>query len=136
MHLPHWYVTGQWKLMMRELQEQRPPLHYVHLPFSLSSNLPFEYTMTPYRYTFFQGKPSIDLTEDLLDDAACDTTSAEVNRPKSYPTPSQSPEASSSQPPTHTTPDRIIKPLPRSQSTETSSRAIDRSIKIKVAIAL
>jgi len=92
--------------------------------------------MTPYRYTFFRGKPFIDLTKDIKDDEGFDTTAAEVEQPKSCPTPSQSPEASSSQPQTTATPNGIINPLPRSQSIESSSRAIDRSIKIKVAMAL
>jgi hypothetical protein len=96
--------------------------------------------MTPYRMSFYKGKRSYDLTEDSPDEEVLTTTSAEVDQTKPYPTPSRSPEASSSQAhlPTHTDErdTRPIKPLPRSESSEISNRAISSIIKTKVAIAL
>jgi hypothetical protein len=86
--------------------------------------------------TFHKGKRLYDLTEADSGEETSETTPLAVDQTTSYPTPSQFPEASSSQPQTNLTPNRITKPLPRSESTEASTRAIDRSIKIKVAIAL
>jgi len=95
--------------------------------------------MTPYRMTFYKGKRSYDLTEDASDEEIPTTTSAEVDQTKPYPTPSRSPEASSSQIhlQTHTHQDsRPIKSLPRSHTADDPNRAISSTIKTKVAIAL
>jgi hypothetical protein len=96
--------------------------------------------MPPYRMPFIKGKAVIDVTEDSPDEEAYTTAPAEPNPNQTYPTPSRSPEASSSQVQTRAQTDqrddRPIKPLPRSQSNEVSCRAISSTIKTKVAIAL
>jgi len=89
--------------------------------------------------TFYKGKRSYDLTEDTSDEQIPTTTSAEVERSKPYPTPSRSPEASSPQVHLQTHTDQNIRPiksLPRSHSSEKTSRAIPSATKIKVAVAL
>ena len=90
--------------------------------------------------TFIKGKAVIDVTEDSPDEEAYTTASAAPNPNGTYPTPSRSPEASSSQSqlPNHTDErdTRPIKPLPRSHSNENPNRAISSAIKTKVAIAL
>jgi hypothetical protein len=90
--------------------------------------------------TFIKGKAVIDVTEDSPDEEAYTTAPAEPNPNETYPTPSRSPEASSSQAQLPTNTDerdtRPIKPLPRSQSNENPNRAIHSSIRSKVAVAL
>jgi len=71
--------------------------------------------MTPYRMTYYKGKRSYDLTEDTSDEEIPTTTSAEVDQSKPYPTPSRSPEASSSQVHLQTHTDQNIRPINRSR---------------------
>jgi hypothetical protein len=95
--------------------------------------------MTPYRYTFVNGKAVIDLSEHKDDDTSSPTPkpSASTVAPKNaYPSPSSSPEACSQPIASHQTPHPLIKPLPRSHSIENPARTIDPRIKTRVAIAL
>lgn len=95
-----------------------------------------ETNMTAYRYTFTKGQRVIDFTEeDSRDETPAETCSGS-NTSQSDPTPSKSPEAAYAQPKADQTPDRPIKPLPRSHSTESTNRSIDPTIKTKVAVAL
>ena len=92
--------------------------------------------MTRYQYTFKNGNPVIDLTEDEYDDAVPATAPSSPAANLLYPTPSLSPEVASSAIGVSQNTKQPVKSLLQRGSIENPSRTIDPVIKTKVALAL